>query len=365
MTGGRHFKTDGSSANPSETAQFMAAARGVAPVPPRPRPEGRQGAEGPARAVSSHSHAAASRTATGPRAASGPRIAAPAPVRPANRNGSAGGAAHAYRSASPRCTPDTSVRQSRRRKRNILPILLIVVGIALLLTAGGLFIKAQLGYSQAKESYGKLEQYAVVDDSGDGIPTVDFDALAQINPDIVGWIYAPGTVINYPVVQTGDNTTYLTRMFDGQNNGNGAIFMDMDDTAPGVVDEQTTLYGHHMYDASMFNVIDKSLDQGTFDTFKSVYYITRDATYEFKPLFTAQVEDSYAEARQPNFTGDTTLTQYLQSALKQASAKASDADARVSDAKQVLTLVTCEGGIVPTSKRAMMVCSLEQTVARQ
>ena len=274
------------------------------------------------------------------------------------------GAANAYRSPSSRRTSAASEQQPRRRKHRILPILLIVVGIALLLTAGGLFIKAQLGYSQAKETYDKLEQYAVADDSGDGIPSVDFDALAQINPDIVGWIYIPGTVVNYPVVQTDNNSTYLTRMFDGQNNGNGAIFMDMGDAAPGVVDEQTTLYGHHMYDASMFNIVDKSRDQATFDTIKTVYYITRDATYEFKPLFTAQVADSYAEARQPNFTGDTTLAQYLENTLKQAKAKASDAGERVASTKQVLTLVTCEGGIVPTDQRAMMVCSLEQTVAR-
>ena len=31
--------------------------------------------------------------------------------------------------------------------------------------------------------------------------SVDFAALQQENPDVVGWIYCPGTVIQYPVVQ--------------------------------------------------------------------------------------------------------------------------------------------------------------------
>ena len=35
-----------------------------------------------------------------------------------------------------------------------------------------------------------------------GVPVIDFNALAQTNPEVVGWIYAPGTNINYPVVQT-------------------------------------------------------------------------------------------------------------------------------------------------------------------
>ena len=38
---------------------------------------------------------------------------------------------------------------------------------------------------------------------------MDFDALARINPDVKAWIYIKGTGINYPIVQTTDNTSYL------------------------------------------------------------------------------------------------------------------------------------------------------------
>lgn len=243
--------------------------------------------------------------------------------------------------------------------------MLIVVGVALLLTAAGLFIHAQLGYREAKEAYDSLEQYAVADNSGDGIPTVDFDELAKINPDVVGWIYVPGTVINYPVVQTDNNTTYLTQMFNGVNNGNGAIFMDMDDTAPGMVDQQTTIYGHHMYDGSMLKHIDDTRDQSVFDSIKTVYYITRDNTYKFKPLLTAQVEDDYGEARTPNFADEDALKEYLRTTLGHALAKADDATEQIDDTKQVLSLVTCAGEIIPRTTRAVMVCSLVETTTHQ
>ena len=43
--------------------------------------------------------------------------------------------------------------------------------------------------------------------------TVDFEALAKVNPDVKAWIYIKGTGINYPIVQAADNTTYLHRTF--------------------------------------------------------------------------------------------------------------------------------------------------------
>ena len=253
----------------------------------------------------------------------------------------------------------------RRRGRKIASTLLIVLGIALLALSAFIFVRAQMGYQEAQATYADLQQYAVQDSSGDGVPKVDFDELEAINPDVIGWIYVPNTVINYPVVHTGDNTTYLSRLFDLSGNGSGTIFMDMDGTAPGAVDQQTTLYGHHMYDNTMFKIVDDTLKQDAFDAFGNVYYITRENTYVFKPLFTAQVMDTYTDARVTNFTGDPSLTQYLQDMLGQAKAKAADAEERIGSTDKVLSLVTCAGEIIPRTTRAVMVCSLEETIERQ
>lgn len=253
-----------------------------------------------------------------------------------------------------------------RRGRNVLSTILIVVGVVLLVAAAVIFIRAQIGYQQAQSSYKDLQQYAVQDSSGDNIPVVDFDELEKINPDVVGWIYIPGTVVNYPVVQTDNNSTYLYKLFDLSGNGSGSIFMDMDNEAPGIIDQQTTLYGHHMNDGSMFKVIDDTLtSQDAFDAIENVYYITRENTYRFRPLFTAQVVDEYVDARRPNFDGDMTLERYLDQTLDQAKVEAADAQERIGSTEQVLSLVTCAGEIIPRTTRAVMVCSLEETIARQ
>lgn len=256
-----------------------------------------------------------------------------------------------------------------RGRGPIISTVLIVVGVALLLVAGGLFVSAQLGYRQAQQTYAELQQYAVSSDSGDGVPDVDFDALAAINPDIVGWIYIPDTVVNYPVVQTDDNTTYLDLLFDRSGNGSGTIFMDMDDTAPGMVDQQTTIYGHHMYDGSMLKVIDNTTDQAEFDKIQHVYYITRDTTYVLTPLLTAQVEDTFVDARKTDFTGEgESLQGYLEEMQTLARAQASDATERIgqiTDDDHVLSLVTCAGEIIPRTTRAVMVLTVDEEVARQ
>ena len=55
---------------------------------------------------------------------------------------------------------------------------------------------------------------------------VDFDQLRQQNEDVTAWLYLPDSVINYPVLQHGDNDYYLTRQIDGSYNKNGSIFKD-------------------------------------------------------------------------------------------------------------------------------------------
>ena len=42
-----------------------------------------------------------------------------------------------------------------------------------------------------------------------------FAQLTSVNPEAIAYVYAPGTELDEPVVQTGDNATYLDKTFDG------------------------------------------------------------------------------------------------------------------------------------------------------
>lgn len=346
--GGKHFKPKG---QPAPGPGGVQAPRPVSsrPVPPSPyaRPtRGAQTADGqrPVQAV---------RPIQGASSIQGAR-----PVHGAQADASASSAYRAPRGG--------KSGRSGKRRGNVLSNILIAVGMALLLVAGGLFVKAQIGYKKANDYYNGIAEMAVKDSSGeDGIPQIDFNALKKESDDIVGWIYVPGTRINYVVAQGETNNTYLRHLPNGEYSENGTIFMDMDGTAPGMVDQQTTLYGHHMNDGAMFEPIDASMDQKVFDTFKKVYYITPEMTYVLKPMFTMQVQDDYVDARRTNFDSEKAFTQYLQTSLAQAKASAKDAAAEVEKADKVLTLVTCAGQIIPRTTRAGMVCRVVDTIPAQ
>ena len=122
--------------------------------------------------------------------------------------------------------PSEYTEPPRKKRRSVIPILLIIIGIGLIVAAAAIFINAQIGYKQASDSYQKIEKQYISDKDASGVPIIDFDALAQTNPEVVGWIYVPGTNINYPVVQTNNNSKYLNTLFDGTANASGAIFLD-------------------------------------------------------------------------------------------------------------------------------------------
>jgi len=74
--------------------------------------------------------------------------------------------------------------------------------------------------------------------------------LSDINRDYIGWIRIDGTEIDYPIVQSRDNTKYLNTTFTGENNPSGTIFMDAE--CSNSFDFFTIIHGHNMRDGSMF-----------------------------------------------------------------------------------------------------------------
>lgn len=89
---------------------------------------------------------------------------------------------------------------------------------------------------------------------------VDFEELWKENGDVVGWLYCPDTVINYPVVQGDDNDYYLRRLLDGSNNIAGTLFIDARNKGD-FSDWNTVVYGHNMRNDTMFGTLTEYASQ--------------------------------------------------------------------------------------------------------
>ena len=133
--------------------------------------------------------------------------------------------------------------------------------------------------TQEVAQYVHIEQPAVEEEPE--MIEVDFKSLQEINSDIVAWIYCPGTQINYPVVQGGDNAYYLNHLLDGSYNVNGTIFMDFRGAAD-FSDFNNILYGHHMKSGAMFANIIKYQDPKFYDAHPCMYLFTPEQNYKLE-----------------------------------------------------------------------------------
>lgn len=278
--------------------------------------------------------------------------------------------AGAYAQTSRRAKPGRRAARPGRpdkpkRRRNVLSTVLIIVGVALLLVAGGMWGFAQYQYHVQDENNEKLAAYATVSDDAATPPTIDWAGLKAVNEDVVGWVYIPGTHVDFPVYQGDSNDTYLRTSATGEYSVGGQIFMDYENTAPGMVDRQTLLYGHHLNNGAMFADVDEFASQDYFDGIDTVWYLTEDATYELEPLFFYKSAATNGAARQTAFSSDDDFHVYLADALSQATAKSSSADAATSSVSRVLTLCTCdyENDFGKGNGRGLLVCVLKSEIS--
>ncbi len=90
-----------------------------------------------------------------------------------------------------------------------------------------------------------------------------FIKLYSENSDIVGWLSVGenGSILNHPVMQAEDNDYYLNRNFYKKETKSGAIFADFrNNFENGETSANTILYGHNIWDGSMFAKLTRYYD---------------------------------------------------------------------------------------------------------
>jgi len=160
--------------------------------------------------------------------------------------------------------------------------------------------------------------------------------LVEKNPDVVGWIQMPNTLVDYPVARSNDNDYYLHRDLEGREYYPGTIFMDFRNAGDGN-DRHTIIYGHNMKDGSMFGTLKRYKKQDFYDANRFFTYSTLYADTRWE-IFAAYVSPATLDLIPTDFKDDAAFMDFVKT-RQSKSAYAQDIELKPTD--KVLTLITC------------------------
>lgn len=236
-------------------------------------------------------------------------------------------------------------------KKDVVSKIVLIVCICVFLFAGYQLVMIYLNYQEAENEYSNLakqyirtpevtqSQEAVTEEELDYPPMdIDFDALREINDQVVGWLYVEACDISYPIVKGEDNEYYLNHTFEKNVNSSGAIFMDMVNNES-FLNYNTFLYGHNMRNGAMFGTLKDLYRDDTLCELKPYVYVYLEEEvlkYQiFSYYITTDTSDSYM-----NFGTEEEYKAYVDKVISRSSYKT---DLDMSAGNPLLSLSTCSG----------------------
>ena len=230
----------------------------------------------------------------------------------------------------------------------------LLLGLSILCLAGVVFcgwnfyqemkprVQAEQAYDQIRERAFR-ESVAAMDGDEDimAVDTrtrkrPDFETLLQWNPDVIGWIWSPGSDIDYPVVQGVDNDYYLNHTADGVRSIIGSIFMESQNQKE-FQDDVTILYGHHIRGGRMFSSLSGYKTQSYYEEHPVMYLYTPDKDYRVD-LFAGEILDGQIGSFPIIFESADARERWLKKLLVSSTFKSSVA---VEGNERILALCTC------------------------
>jgi len=151
---------------------------------------------------------------------------------------------------------------------------------------------------------------------GNVAPEIDFAALREGMPDVVGWIQSAGTNINYPIMQGADNDFYLHHLPDGTQNRMGSIFLDYRNNA-NFSGQTIFIYGHNMATENKFASLKNYLDHEYFLQHGTMYIFTPRQNFEIV-IFAGYDFDSAVEQPPMYFATAQCFEGYIESLLSRS-----------------------------------------------
>lgn len=160
----------------------------------------------------------------------------------------------------------------------------LVVAAVIGCTAFGIYFfykaaREELPYYQAKVAYDNIREDVVdvVEPCTETQETeerrIDFDTLQEKNAEIIGWLYIPGTQVDYPVCRGEDIDFYLHYNAYKEENILGALFVPPENSSD-LQEPHVIIYGHNMRQGQMFGELSNYEEKDFFQSYPHVYLYT-------------------------------------------------------------------------------------------
>lgn len=191
----------------------------------------------------------------------------------------------------------------------------------------------------------QAQEQAVVSEKT-GIEEVDFAALQKINRDIYGWIYIPGTEVNYPILQSGEGKEedyYLDHNLDTSFGKPGCIYTQKRNGRD-FTDPNTVIYGHNMRDGSMFRTLHDYQDAEFFADHPMIYIRTPEKKMTYRVFAAYRYDNRLILEAYDDFADPEVFADYLEEILNQDTSICNiNRDVPVTAEDRIITLETCIG----------------------
>ncbi len=229
------------------------------------------------------------------------------------------------------------------KKSHLVSNIVLTISLAVFVVAAFQLFRIGKGYQDGRKDYKDIQELAVEETkdkkSGEDKFIVDFEKLAEKNPDVIGWIrFDPQPdVINYPIVQGTDNEEYLHKTFTKNENGLGAIFLNVDNSSD-FKDKHSIILGHRMKDGSMFRHLQDYEKKSFWKKNPHFYIYTPNGRVITYRIYAAGEVLDKSDTYKTDFTDGKAYEAFIDQTRKDA---LYETGVKVRTADKVVTLSTC------------------------
>lgn len=195
--------------------------------------------------------------------------------------------------------------KKQKRRPDVLSVLLVLAGVAMIAFALVKLIPILLQYYEEEAAYDEIRddyvEVKTIDQLTEEEGTWWYDSvfinlgeLQKENADVVAWIRFDHMDLSYPIMYSGDNETYLHADLNKEYSKAGTLFVDQKNQ-PDFSDGNTIVYGHNMKNGSMFGKLKKYKKDGFYEDNQYFTIYTNEAAmrYHIFAYYDTDETDSY------------------------------------------------------------------------